>query len=253
MGQAKDRGTRQERAALARERDALEREVDSLIEGKEYVRQMVEVKRRFRAAEHILAADTPISGDIDIDNECVFAQIRRIIELITFSALIADRGHYQAHRLREAQDNPRDKGDYTLDWNANEILKRLKKVNPNFLPQSAGDPQILPDKTKHIPYGSVGRKSHGDLIRIYQTASRYLHAPNPFATDQQQLEALKLAKARSVLNSDLKLLKGIIWKHNKFGLMPRHPKVVGKKFVWIVDLLDAASDKVEIHTALQDT
>ncbi|CAI2797557.1 hypothetical protein K7402_01030 [Pseudomonas fluorescens group sp.] len=246
MGQAKARGTKQAREALAKE-------VASLVSGDKYRLQMIEVKRRFRAAARILNSDIPLSGDTDIDNECAFAQVRRIVELIAFSALIADRGHYEAQRLREAAKNDKDKGDYTADWKAGEILKRLKKVNTNFLPQSAGDPVAGPDNTKHIPYGAIGPKTHSDLITIYQTASRYLHTSNPFAADLEARALLKLKEARSVLQADLALLRGIIWKHNKFGLMPGSSKEAGKRFVWMVDLRDEESNEVEIYTALQDT
>lgn len=245
MGQAKARGTKQEREALAKE-------VASLVSGEKYRLQMIEVKRRFRAAAHILNSDMPVSGDIDIDNECAFAQVRRIVELIAFSALIADRGHYQAQRLREADKNDKDKGDYTADWNATQILKRLKKVNSNFLPQSAGEPIAGRDNTKHIPYGAIGPKTHIDLIRIYETASRYLHTSNPFAADQETRALVKRKEARSVLQTDLALLRGIIWKHNKLGLMPQRSKVADKRFVWLVDLLDEDSNDVRIYTALQN-
>jgi hypothetical protein len=245
MGQANARGTKPAREALAKE-------VASLVSGEKYRHQMIEVKRRFRAAAHMLNSDIPMSGDTDIDNECAFAQVRRIVELITFSALIADRGHYQAHRLREAAKKNNDKGDYTADWNAKEILKRLNKVNPNFLPQSAGEPVAGPDNTKHIPYGAIGPKTHSDLITIYETASRYMHPSNPFAEDQETHALLKRKEARSVLHRDLALLRGIIWKHNKVGLMPEGSKEAGKRFVWMVDLRDEESDDVEMYTALQD-
>ena len=66
MGQAKARGTKQAREALAKE-------VASLVSGDKYRLQMIEVKRRFRAAVRILNSDIPLSGDTDIDNECAFA------------------------------------------------------------------------------------------------------------------------------------------------------------------------------------
>ena len=245
MGQAKDRGTKQEREALAKE-------VASLVSGEKYRLQMIEVKRRFRAAAHILNSDIPVSGDIDIDNECVFAQVRRIVELIAFSALIADRRHYQAQRVREAEKKDRNKGDYTTDWKAAEILERLKKVNSDFLPQSAGEAIAGPDNMKHVPYGAIGAKTHGDLISIYQNASRYMHSSNPFAADLEARALLKLKEARSVLQSDLALLRGIIWKHRKLGLMPQGSKEAGKQFVWLVDLLDNDSDEVKMYTALQN-
>lgn len=247
MGEAKTRGTKQER-------DALAIEIASLVSGESYRFQMIEVKRRFRAASHILRAEAPVSGDIHIDNECAFAQVRQIVELIAFSGLIADRLHYQALRIEEAKNDKsgRDKGDYTADWNAPQILDRLRKINPDFLPQSVGDWVPGPDHTKHVPFGVIGPKTQADLIDVFNVSNRYLHASRPFVSGRDARIELKRAEARSILDRQLELLRGIIWRHRKFGLLPQHPSVAGRKFVWIVDLLDPQTDEVDIVTAVQD-
>lgn len=63
-----------------------------------YKQQMLEVKRRFRAVDWILGAKKPISRDSEIDCECAFLQIRKIIELIAFSAIVSDKQRYQRSR-----------------------------------------------------------------------------------------------------------------------------------------------------------
>jgi len=125
MGQAKVRGTKQEREAVAKE-------LASLLSGEKYKLQMIEVKRRFRAAAHILNSDSPVTGDIEIDNECAFAQVRRIVEIIAFSAMIADRMHYEAQRFSEVDKRSGKGGDYTKDWRATDILERLEKINSDL-------------------------------------------------------------------------------------------------------------------------
>lgn len=243
MGQAKDRGTKQERQSLAEERA-------SLLSGEKYKLQMIEIKRRFRAVRHILESDIPVTGDINIDNECAFAQIRRIVEIIAFSAMIADRIHYEAQRLNEVDRRTKKPGDYTQDWNATEILQRLKNINSDFLPQSVGEPIEGPDKTKHIPFGTIGRKTHKDLISVYKNASRYLHSSNPFAADLEMRSLERERNARSTLQEDLALLRGIIWKHRKISLLPQAQPDAARSFVWVVDLLDEESDNMQIITAI---
>lgn len=116
-----------------------------------YLQQMMEVKRRFRAIDRILGAKKPLTRDIDIDNESAFLQVRRIIELITFSAIVSDEQRYR--RLREldaAAASGKDKGDYTADWNAADILVKLSKISPHFLPRPLGPMTVQSDGTKHF-------------------------------------------------------------------------------------------------------
>jgi len=60
-----------------------------------YLQQMVETKRRFRAVDRILGAKKPLTQNEEVDNESAFLQVRRIVELITFSAIISDEQRYQ--------------------------------------------------------------------------------------------------------------------------------------------------------------
>ena len=144
-----------------------------------YLSQMTEVKRRFRAADRILGAKKPLTRDIDIDNECVFLQVRRIIELITVSAIVSDERRSQRSRELDAAVNARDKGDYTVDWNAPDMLIRLSKISPYFLPRPLGAMTVQLDGTKHFNEAAA-KLTHDRLISIYKTAGGYAHThPTP--------------------------------------------------------------------------
>src|SRR5450830_1927840 len=103
-----------------------------------YRRQMVEVKRRMRTIDRILAARKPLSGDLAVDHELGFLQLRKIVELVTFSCIVADEQRYQRSRELDAMGSKRDKGDYALDWNAGDILSKLVKISPHALPRPLG-------------------------------------------------------------------------------------------------------------------
>jgi hypothetical protein len=83
---------------------------------------MLEVKRRFRAIDRILGAKKPLTKNEEVDIESAFLQVRKIVELITFSAIISDEQHYKPYRELDASKSPNDNGDYTLDCNAADIL-----------------------------------------------------------------------------------------------------------------------------------
>lgn len=217
-----------------------------------YRRQMVEVKRRFRAADRILGAKKPFTRDVDIDNECVFLQVRRITELITFSAIVSDERRYQRSRELDAATNARDKGDYTADWNAAEILARLSKISPHFLPRPLGPMTVQPDGTKHFNE-SAAKLTHDRLISIYKTSGGYAHAPNPYKSNMAELEHQKTINARAILTKEIAFLKSVIWEHVKIGLVwepDADPKQLDNgATAWLVWFGDSGTDEISMSLA----
>ena len=183
-----------------------------------YCRQMIEVKRRFKAIDRILGAKKPITQNQEIDNECAFLQVRKIIELITFSILITDKLRYQKLRELDAEKNSKDKGDYTLDWNAPDILNKLSRISPFFLPRPLGTLSELPDGTKHFNE-SKAKLTQERLIDIYKIAGRYAHIQNPYKPNLEKLENTKVNEAKKILIKEVAYLKSVIWEHAKIGLL----------------------------------
>lgn len=66
-----------------------------------YRREMLEVKRRFLAIDRILGAKKPRTYNADFDNEFIWLQLRKVVELITFSAIAADEARYAAKRSKD--------------------------------------------------------------------------------------------------------------------------------------------------------
>lgn len=217
-----------------------------------YLQQMVEVKRRFRAADRILGAKKPLTLDFDIDNESVFLQVRRIIELITFSATVSDEQRYQRSRELDAMANAKDKGDYTADWNAADILVKLSKISPHFLPRALGPMTVQPDGTKHFNEATA-KLTHDRLISIYKTAGGYAHTPNPYKANVTELERQKKACARATLTKELAFLKSVIWEHAKIGLAwepgadPKQPD--NGETAWLVWFGDSSTDQIRMSLA----
>ena len=168
-----------------------------------YFQQMLETKRRFRAIDRILGAKKPLTQNEEIDNECAFLQVRKIVELITFSAIISDEHRYQRSRELDALVNPKDKGDYTLDWNAANILTRLSKISPYFLPRPLGEITVLPDGVMHFNEATA-KATHDQLISIYKTAGGFAHMTNPYKHNVAELEKKKKETARTELEKEVR-------------------------------------------------
>lgn len=217
-----------------------------------YLRQMVEVKHRFHAADRILGAKKPLTRNVDMDNEFVFLQLRRIIELITFSAIISDERRYQRSRELDAVANFKDKGDYRTDWNAADILVRLSKINLYFLPRPLGQMTLQPDGTKHFNEAAA-RFTHDRLISIYKTAGGYAHTPNPYKPNVEELELQKKATARVTLTKELAFLKSVIWEHAKIGLAwapdADPTQLDNAETAWLVWFGDSGTDQIRMSLA----
>lgn len=99
-----------------------------------YKTLMADAKLRLLSAERVIHATTPVTGLLALDCEVCFLQVRRVIELVTFSALKREEGRYARLREQERLVNQRNNGDPSKDWQAPEILRRLVTLSPYALP-----------------------------------------------------------------------------------------------------------------------
>ncbi|MBA4281674.1 MAG: hypothetical protein C0437_20180, partial [Ralstonia sp.] len=93
-----------------------------------YRAAMVEIKWRLRAIDRVLGAKKPRTLTAEFDNEFMWLQVRKIVELVAFGGMTADEARYAALRA-EAKDNP----NYRRDWKVGQILKRLAEITPHYL------------------------------------------------------------------------------------------------------------------------
>lgn len=213
---------------------------------------MLETKRRFRAIDRILGAKKPLTQNEEVDIESAFLQVRKIVELITFSAIISDEQRYQRSRELDALANPKDKGDYTLDWNAASILTRLSKISPHFLPRPLGEITVQPDGVRHFNE-TTAKATHDRLISIYKNAGGFAHMPNPYKPNVAELEKKKKETARTELEKEVRYLKSIIWEHAKIGLAwqpDSDPTELDQsESAWLVWFGDKGTDQIRMSLA----
>lgn len=179
-----------------------------------YFNQMVEVKRRFLAIDRILGAKKGKSRTLsgDTDNEFMWLQIRKIIELVTYSAIASDLERYSALR---AQTN----GKVEDDQKATKILNRLSGINPKFMPAPLGNMVHQPDGSKH--FEGLEEAKHVTLNRftdLFNEASEHLHTPNPYGADAQTLAQTQREGSRARIVEAFEYLKTALWSHFKMGL-----------------------------------
>lgn len=132
-----------------------------------YCQLMEEVKRRTNVVNHFLAGPHHALYQATAI-ECMCLQIRKILELVALGSLVANQDAWEGS-LRELRNA----------WNANDILKKLRRVNPDFYPQPVVEiPMKGPVKSKirNREENFLTEEMFGDL---YGRLGNILHASNP--------------------------------------------------------------------------
>jgi hypothetical protein len=139
------------------------------------------------------------------DKELVFLQLRKILELIAFASLTANREKYAAAHSKFSQH-----------WKAKQMLEELAKVNPDFYPLPIQRPQMRDDGVKHCARVDEFL-TKDDFVSLYDVSSEFLHVGNPFSTKdpliqmrynvRQWLERIRALLALHVM----RLVDGNLW------------------------------------------
>jgi len=213
-----------------------------------YRTAMVEIKRRLRGIDRVLGAKKPRTLTAEFDNEFMWLQVRKIVELVAFGGMMADEARYAALRA-EAKDNP----NYRRDWKVGQILKRLAEITPHYLPKPLGQMLHLQDGTKHFEAGPE-LETLERFVAIYELAGEHLHAPNPFDDEAAEPNRTLLDQSRARLEVEVRYLKGVLWTHAKIGLafepgkdqarVPANPETA-----WIVSFGRPDDDQVGMALA----
>jgi hypothetical protein len=135
-----------------------------------YLKCMWEARDRISLISSVVARQITIGRD-DFAAELIFLQFRKVLELIAFASLTANRVKYSAAHARFAEH-----------WRAKDMLKELAKVNPDFYPMPLKPPVLQEDGIKHFPAVTEGFLTKDDFEVLYGHAGDILHARNPFTS-----------------------------------------------------------------------
>jgi hypothetical protein len=137
-----------------------------------YCNCMEEVKQRLLLVESV-GERSFSTGFPEFDAEFAFLQIRKSLEVIAFSSLIAHRDLYSAAHANFAQH-----------WKAQKLLEAIEKLNPVFYPVPMSDPVLRADGTKHLVPRRDGFLTRDEFVVLYDNCSEFLHTRNPFTTKE---------------------------------------------------------------------
>jgi hypothetical protein len=132
-----------------------------------YIKCMGEARDRLNFVKSLPARNATTGSQV-IDQELVFLQLRKILELIAFSSLTANREKYAAAHKK-----------FATFWRAKDLLSGLEKINPDFYPMPVQRPEIQPNGTKHCA-AVDGFLTKDDFVSLYDVTGDFLHVRNPF-------------------------------------------------------------------------
>jgi hypothetical protein len=167
-----------------------------------YVAQLKEIKYRINVVLAITYGNRYTTPYPATNVELVYLQLRKILELIALSSLVANKEEY-AKIERE----------FATEWRAKKILKKIKDINADYYPRPSR--QIKGPQSGRFTFEPItsGYLTEENFVELYSLSSNLIHARNPYAPEVD-LDLYKSrineweAKIRTLLNHHSILLYG---------------------------------------------
>jgi hypothetical protein len=140
-----------------------------------YCSCMEQVKRRLALVRKVANGEIQ-TGDADANAEFICFQLRRILELIAFATLAANRDRYSQIR-----------NDVENEWRSKHIFKKLREINPDFYPVPVIPTHVAPN-TWHFDLRADGFLTEAEFFLLYDKCSEAVHEWNPFRTDVRLID-----------------------------------------------------------------
>ena len=137
-----------------------------------YIACMEEIKKRTEIVTGFVRREINAKYVITTA-ECAALHLRKILELVALSSLVANHEQYSKYRA-----------NFRKDWNAKRILETLEKANPKFYPVPTKQVQI--DKSHfNTPRIKSGYLTKEEFSVLYDRCSTLLHTDNPFSVRKE--------------------------------------------------------------------
>jgi len=192
------------------------------VDGEKYCNLMEEVKLRINVITYFLSGEGHALYQ-PATLESVSLQIRKILELVAFGSLVANKEAYTAVFTKISKA-----------WNANDILIELEKVNPDFYPVPiielpSGIPGVQTRQEKRV----------GDYLdetefkEVYGRCGAIAHAPNPYS------KGLDYGYYAGMLP---------VWRTRIVNLLNTHNiQLLGNPGIYLIHMTEHGDDRVKFY------
>jgi hypothetical protein len=157
------------------------------------------------------------------DYEAIALNLRKILEIIAFSSLVANKDKYA-----EAHDK------FDREWRAQKILEKMEKIHPNFYPKPANI-KMLDNGIRHLePVQDNGALTKEEFSELYDKCSKTIHTWNPFT------QAPRVVNFRLSLDEWMKKIANLLSSH--------YVQLVDDAGYWLCFMKDASDGKPHVYT-----
>lgn len=184
---------------------------------------MEEVKRRMNVIDALHADNGRILYEATAI-ESIYLQFRKILELVAMGSLVANK-----KVMTEAYEN------IEKSWNAEYILKDIKRLNPEFYPKpilekQSSTPEVVSDwEDRGDDY-----LTQKEFVKLYKRAGAIAHADNP------------LGKKTNYGSYKSQIL---VWRQKIMNLLNSHQiRLVGDENIYLIHMKEDRDDKVHGYT-----
>jgi hypothetical protein len=104
--------------------------------------------------------------------ECVYLQLRKILELIALGSLVANKVAFS-----------KVYSEFSKYWNAQYLLRDIERINPEFYPKPIIEkPGTKPGVKSDLELKVTGFLTKEDFLKLYEKCGKIMHAGNPYGT-----------------------------------------------------------------------
>ena len=189
----------------------------------EYINQMEYIKRRIEFMDTIATTAHMHGFPLIVTTECIYLQLRQILELIAMGSLAANRDAI-------------DKARRTLGkmWRLKDVLGAVEKINPHGYPHPITEvPSTVPEVKNDFIDKVDGFLSRDRFRELYGKCGDILHARNPFGGTRDYQAAWD---------------EWTHWRDQIIGLLNYHKvKMVDDEGLWVVHMQNAIDGKVHLY------
>jgi hypothetical protein len=221
-----------------------------------YHSQMTEAKLRILATERVLASGRSLCGLPSLDSEFCFLQMRKVIEIVTFSGMVREEHRYRQLRKAEKRKPTAPDPDPSDDWNAKKILSKLVLLSPYMLPIPLGAHSRTEPGVVNFDRAEI-TVNHGRLIELYEVCSGFMHSPNPLVENYKadvESQRSRYRNAPDEAKAALLFLRQLLWLHAAVQLewtdKGDPTSADNPTSAWIVDFSHPLDDVVNVTLAV---
>lgn len=183
---------------------------------------MAEIKRRVAVIDFFLTGGGhALYVPTTVESVCL--QLRKVMELIAFGSLVANKDIYSTTYEK-----------FAAHWNARLLLRDLERVNPDFYPKPVVEvPHPNPKVLHQLKDRDPDYLSRDEFEKAYEKCGAIMHSENPYGS-----------------RIDYSYYQGKLpaWRTEVVNLLNNHQiRLLGEKGFYLIHMKEDRDDKVHYY------